>query len=194
MSANSILSSLRALKVMVLNPPGEVSDALVLQLIRIGCSVQQYWPPPKQFDLALDVLFVGVVQNRHHQEISKLIADGGFGVTVIALVTYESPAELSKIIELECHGVIIQPFEANRVLPTLVAARRVSEELSKLKLKNNNIQERLDKQADINRAKVLLMKEYDWGEKDAHAYLSHKAMELRTPILKIAQDIVKKHQ
>ena len=33
MSANSLLGSLRELQVLVLNPPGEVSDALVLQLI-----------------------------------------------------------------------------------------------------------------------------------------------------------------
>ena len=50
MSANSLLGSLRELQVLVLNPPGEVSDALVLQLIRIGCSVRQCWPPPEAFD------------------------------------------------------------------------------------------------------------------------------------------------
>ncbi|MGS9723193.1 transcriptional antitermination factor AmiR, partial [Pseudomonas aeruginosa] len=55
MSANSLLGSLRELQVLVLNPPGEVSDALVLQLIRIGCSVRQCWPPPEAFDVPVDV-------------------------------------------------------------------------------------------------------------------------------------------
>ncbi|KTC36803.1 aliphatic amidase regulator, partial [Pseudomonas sp. ABAC61] len=133
MSANSILGSLRELQVMVLNPPGALSDALVLQLIRIGCSVRQIWPPPRQFEVAVDVIFTGIFQNHHHEQISALISTGSPRTTVVALVEYESPAVLSQIIELECHGVIIQLLDAHKILPALVAARRVSEELFKLK-------------------------------------------------------------
>ncbi|MFX5941521.1 transcriptional antitermination factor AmiR, partial [Acinetobacter baumannii] len=74
MSANSLLGSLRELQVLVLNPPGEVSDALVLQLIRIGCSVRQCWPPPEAFDVPVDVVFTSIFQNRHHDEIAALLA------------------------------------------------------------------------------------------------------------------------
>jgi len=130
MSASSILGTLRELQVMVLNPPGDVSDALVLQLIRIGCSVRQSWPPPEQFDVHVDVIFTGIFQNRHHEEISGLITASHPRTTVVALVEYESPAVLSQIIELECHGVIIQPLDAHRILPALVSARRVRETLN----------------------------------------------------------------
>ncbi|MCF3995289.1 transcriptional antitermination factor AmiR, partial [Pseudomonas aeruginosa] len=110
MSANSLLGSLRELQVLVLNPPGEVSDALVLQLIRIGCSVRQCWPPPEAFDVPVDVVFTSIFQNRHHDEIAALLAAGTPRTTLVALVEYESPAVLSQIIELECHGVITQPL------------------------------------------------------------------------------------
>ena len=84
MSASSILNTLRELQVMVLNPPGEVSDSLVLQLIRIGCSVRQCWPPPKRFELAMDVIFTGIFQNRHHEEISALISASAPSTTVVS--------------------------------------------------------------------------------------------------------------
>ncbi|CAM4034641.1 ANTAR domain-containing response regulator [Ectopseudomonas alcaliphila] len=194
MSASSILGTLRELQVMVLNPPGDVSDALVLQLIRIGCSVRQCWPPPEQFDVHVDVIFTGIFQNRHHEEISGLITASHSRTTVVALVEYESPAVLSQIIELECHGVIIQPLDARRILPALVSARRVSEELAKLKQKNEQLQERLTSQVDINKAKVLLMKLHNWEESEAHSFLSHEAMKSREPILKVAQGVLKKHK
>ena len=191
MSASSILNTLRELQVMVLNPPGEVSDSLVLQLIRIGCSVRQCWPPPKRFELAMDVIFTGIFQNRHHEEISALSAASAPSTTVVALVEYESPTVLSQIIELECHGVIIQPLDAHRILPVLVSARRISKELNKLKQKNSQLQERLVNQADINRAKVLLMNLHGWEESQAHAFLSQEAMKNRESILKAAQDVLK---
>lgn len=190
MSANSLLGSLRELQVLVLNPPGEVSDALVLQLIRIGCSVRQCWPPPEAFDVPVDVVFTSIFQNRHHDEIAALLAAGTPRTTLVALVEYESPAVLSQIIELECHGVITQPLDAHRVLPVLVSARRISEEMAKLKQKTEQLQERIAGQARINQAKALLMQRHGWDEREAHQYLSREAMKRREPILKIAQELL----
>ncbi|HCF5915603.1 TPA: ANTAR domain-containing protein [Pseudomonas aeruginosa] len=190
MSANSLLGSLRELQVLVLNPPGEVSDALVLQLIRIGCSVRQCWPPPEAFDVPVDVVFTSIFQNRHHDEIAALLAAGTPRTTLVALVEYESPAVLSQIIELECHGVITQPLDAHRVLPVLVSARRISEEMAKLKQKTEQLQERIAGQAPINQAKALLMQRHGWDEREAHQYLSREAMKRREPILKIARELL----
>lgn len=191
MNAATILGSLRELQVMVLSPPCEVTDTLMLQLIRIGCSVRNCWPPPIQFDVAVDVIFTGIFQNRHHEEISTLVTTSPVGTTVVALVEYESPAVLSQIIELECHGVIILPLDAHRILPALVSARRISVEMQRLKHRCKQMQERLDQQTNISRAKLVLMKRHDWGEEQAHAWLSQEAMKQRESILKVAQDVVK---
>ncbi|HBP5566647.1 ANTAR domain-containing response regulator [Pseudomonas aeruginosa] len=190
MSASSLLGSLRELQVLVLHPPGEVSDALVLQLIRIGCSVRQCWPPPEAFEVPVDVVFSGIFQNRHHDQLASLLAAGDPRITLVALVEYESPAVLSQIIELECHGVITQPLDAHRVLPVLVSARRVSEALARLQQKNAQLQERIAGQARIGQAKALLMQRHGWGEREAHLYLSREAMKRREPILKIAQELL----
>lgn len=66
-SAAAILNTLRDLQVLVINPPGDISDALVLQLIRIGCSVRQFWPPPEKCEVTVDVIFTGIFQSRHHE-------------------------------------------------------------------------------------------------------------------------------
>lgn len=73
----------------------------------------------------------------------------------------------------------------------LVSARRISEELNKLKQKKSQLQERLLDQADINRAKVLLVNLHGWEESQAHAFLSQEAMKNRDSILKAAQDVLK---
>ncbi len=176
---------------MVLSPPCEVTDTLMLQLIRIGCSVRNCWPPPKQFDVAVDVIFTGIFQNRHHEEISSLVRSSAAGTTVVALVEYESPAVLSQIIELECHGVIILPLDAHRILPALVSARRISGEMLRITHRCGQLQERLDQQSTISRAKLVLMKRHDWGEEQAHAWLSQEAMKQRESISKVAQDVVR---
>ncbi|WP_313495042.1 ANTAR domain-containing protein [Stenotrophomonas sp.] len=191
MNAATILGSLRELQVMVLSPPCEVTDTLMLQLIRIGCSVRNCWPPPKQFDVAVDVIFTGIFQNRHHEEISSLVRSSAAGTTVVALVEYESPAVLSQIIELECHGVIILPLDAHRILPALVSARRISGEMLRITHRCGQLQERLDQQSTISRAKLVLMKRHDWGEEQAHAWLSQEAMKQRESISKVAQDVVR---
>ncbi|MDD1015890.1 ANTAR domain-containing response regulator [Pseudomonas rubra] len=193
MSPTPILSTLRELQVLVINPPGAVSDALVLQLIRIGCSVRQLWPPTQTLEVAVDLIFTGVFQNHHHEVIHALVRTGDPRTTLVALVDYESPAVLSQILELGAHGVITQPLDSHRVLPVLVAARRNSEEAARLKLKNAQLQERLEHQADINRAKVLLMKRHDWEEEQAHGFLSREAMKRRESILTLARELLKQH-
>lgn len=193
MSTFSILNTLRDLQILVINPPGDVSDALVLQLIRIGCSVRHFWPPPKRLDTPIDIIFTGIFQNHYHQQINDLITSSNMHITVVALVEYESPAMLSPILELACHGVIVQPMDSHKVLPVLVAARRNSEEIIKLKQKNALLLERLGNQTDINRAKLLLMTQHSWTEEEAHSFLCHEAMKHRKPILTIAREIVKSH-
>ncbi|RON67171.1 ANTAR domain-containing response regulator [Pseudomonas fluorescens] len=193
MSTSSILDTLRNSEIMVINPPGDVSDSLVLKLIHIGCSVRHFWPPPKRFDRPIDLVFTGIFQNYYHEQISGLIATSEMRITVVALVEYESPAILSQIIELSCHGVIVQPLGRHMVLPVLVSARRNSEEIARLKQKNTLLLERLGNLADINQAKLLLMTEHGWVEEQAHSFLSREAMKCRKTILAIAREIVKRH-
>lgn len=193
MSTSPILNTLRDLQIIVINPPGDVSDALVLQLIRIGCSVRHFWPPPERLDMQIDLIFTGIFQNNYHEKISELIISGDMHTTVVALVEYESPAVLSQILELACHAVIVQPMDSHKVLPVLVSARRNSEEIIKLKQKNALLLERLSNQTDINRAKLSLMTQHGWSEEESHSFLCHEAMKSRKPILTIARNIVKKN-
>lgn len=191
MTGSSILNTLRELHVVVMCPPNEIYDSLALQLMRIGCSVQQHWPPPKKLDDAIDLVFCGIFEGRQHEELSKLIANGGPRLTTVAIVEYESPTILSQLLELGCHGVMALPLDSHKVLPALVCARRNSETHAKLLFKNAQLQDRLDNQADINKAKVLLMSANGWSEVEAHGYLSKEAMKGRESILGMARKIIK---
>ncbi|MCY1269876.1 Aliphatic amidase regulator [compost metagenome] len=190
MTASTILDTLRELRVGVVCPPSEINDALALQLIRIGCSVRQFWPPPKKFDTDIDIIFCRVFEDRYHDDLSRLILNGGHRMTAVALVEYESPTVLSQILELGCEGVIVLPLASNMVLPALVCARRNSEAYAKLIFKNAQLQERLENQADINKAKVLLMSTNGWSEGEAHSYLSKEAMKTREPLLDMARKVI----
>ncbi|MBI6921098.1 MULTISPECIES: ANTAR domain-containing response regulator [Pseudomonas] len=194
MSTSNILNTLRELHVGIVCPPSEITDALVLQLMRIGCSVKQHWPPPKAFDTHTDLVFCGVFEGRHHGELGKLLAQGGVRLTAVALVEYESPTILSQILELGCHGVIVLPLDSHKVLPALVCARSNSEAHARLMQKNAQLQERLEHQADINKAKVLLMAAQGWQEPEAHAYLSKEAMKQRLSMLEMARKTLKQFE
>lgn len=190
MTSTVILSSLRDLNVALVCPPSEVRDALALQLMRIGCSVRQFWPPPQKFEIAVDVIYCGVFEGRYHHDLSRLILGGGPRLTAVALVEYESPTVLSQLLELGCHGVMVLPMDSHKVLPALVCARRNSEAFAKLMLKNAQLQERLEHQADINKAKVLLMAANGWDESEAHGFLSKEAMKNRESLLDMAKKII----
>lgn len=52
----------------------------------------------------------------------------------------------------------------------------------------------MEHQADINKAKVLLMAAQGWQESEAHAYLSKEAMKQRLSMLEMARKTLKQFE
>ncbi|MGP5310814.1 ANTAR domain-containing response regulator [Vreelandella alkaliphila] len=194
MSNSSILGKLRDLQVLVLNPEGEVSDSLVLQLIRIGCPVRHLWPLPETLDFPVDIIFSGVFQDSSHARLKKIIRDSTDAVTLIFIVEYASPSTLSQLLEIESHGVVTVPLKSHDVLPSLVVARRNSEDLLKSRKEINKAHNKLSSMSLLNKAKVILMKNTPMTEEEAHQFLSKSAMEERKSIAEIAEMIIDKSE
>ncbi|MGN8160577.1 ANTAR domain-containing response regulator [Salinisphaera sp. RV14] len=190
-TSRDILSSLRELHSLVIAPGGGFVDRLVLHLIRIGCHVQHCWPPPQRDKCGhVQVMFTALVDEREHNALKRFVESFAGDLTVIAVVDYESPTVLEKIIDLEAHGVIMEPFDENKVLPTLVTARLNTLQRTKLIKENGKYRQRLRSSAVVNRAKVLLMTQKSMTEAQAHEYLSQKAMKSRRKISDIANEIM----
>jgi len=67
-----ILNDLRNLQILVVSPEGSVGDALVLQLVRIGCAVKQSWPPPDDIDCDIDVVFFSATKRGAYNQVLQL--------------------------------------------------------------------------------------------------------------------------
>jgi len=190
MTTRLLLSGLRDLRSLIVAPEGDLVDQLSLQLIRIGCHVRHAWPTKAlDGDGEVDLIFTGQLNEHQHNTVCDFVNSFDGTLTVIAIVEYESPTILAKIIELGAHGVMTVPFDANKVLPTIVTARSNSLQLSNLLEENRKFRERLNASSIINRAKVLLMAEKDMSETQAHKYMSELAMRSRRKISEVAKEI-----
>lgn len=190
MTNRALLSSLRDLRSLIVAPEGELVDQLSLQLIRIGCHVR-YSRPTDAFDNEgeADVVFAGQLNDQQHSSVCEFVNSFAGALTVIAIIEYESPTILGKIIELGAHGVMTVPFDASDVLPTIVTARANNLQIINLLEENHKVRERLNASSLINRAKVLLMVEKNMSETQAHKYISERAMRNRRKISDVAKEI-----
>ncbi|MCK9218014.1 MAG: ANTAR domain-containing protein [Firmicutes bacterium] len=193
MIETNILNELRSLQVLVVIPESEIVNSLILQLMRIGCSVRQIWPIPENIDCSTDVIFTEVNQD-YDNKLKKLIDTQQNNLTLISIIQYESPTILSQLIENETHGVISAPFSSHDILPCLVVARRNSRIISiknKELLKSKN---KISKMQIVNKAKILIMKNTNVTEEQAHKLLAKNAMKLRVSISEVASELINNYE
>ncbi|MGP5019843.1 ANTAR domain-containing protein [Vreelandella alkaliphila] len=152
------------------------------------------WPLPETLDFPVDIIFSGVFQDSSHARLKKIIRDSTDAVTLIFIVEYASPSTLSQLLEIESHGVVTVPLKSHDVLPSLVVARRNSEDLLKSRKEINKAHNKLSSMSLLNKAKVILMKNTPMTEEEAHQFLSKSAMEERKSIAEIAEIIIDKSE
>jgi two-component system, response regulator / RNA-binding antiterminator len=185
----TILSDLRGLKVLTINPPDSEGHFLVSHLRRIGCHVNSLWPVPDAFPDNLDVVFLSI----HDDElvpIRKLLQSVREPApTMIAIVSYENPAILQVVLESGFFAVIERPLRSFGLLANLAIARSLWCQYHR---KHKDFQ-RYKRHAlggvKVSRAKVVLMAS-GMSEEEAHAELRSRAQAERVPIEAIADEII----
>ena len=122
-------------------------------------------------------------------DVAKVISDEG--LSAVILLTAFSQQDL--IHEASNAGVLaylVKPFQRSDLVPSIELALGRFNEISGLKQETIMLRESLEARKLIDRAKGLLIDKYGLKESDAYRYLQKKAMEDRTTIKAVAEDIL----
>ena len=122
-------------------------------------------------------------------DAAKIISDEGLAAVI--LLTAFSQQDL--IQEASNSGVLaylVKPFQRSDLVPSIELALGRFKEISNLKQETEMLRQSLETRKLVDRAKGLLIDNYGLKESDAYRYLQKKAMEDRTTMKAVAEDIL----
>ncbi len=185
---SALLKDLRTLRVAVFHPPDQDGEELILQLRRIGCQVQAFWPPLPTLPESIDVVFLAVRPDMIVPDWSA--SREGVVPTIIAVVTYENPTVVDAVLAVGVESVIASPVKPFGLLSTLVVARQVNSRLRVLSKRILRLEAKLAGVQQVAEAKAILMKARLITEDDAYQVIRDQAMVRRATVEQIANAII----
>ena len=115
-----LIEDLRGARVLVIHPRDAESEALIDQLKRIGCNVRGVWPPPATIPHDIDTVFQIVDSS---EDMAFPASSSEHPLTLVAIVDYENPTILKRLLDSNAHGVVNKPIRSFGILSSLVLAR-----------------------------------------------------------------------
>jgi len=182
-----LIEDLRGARVLVVHPRDAEGDALIDQLKRICCNVHGIWPPPAQIPGDIDTLF-HLVEAGDAPTLGNLPPDSG--PTVIAIVDYENPTVLRRLLDSNAHGVVNKPIRPFGILSSLVLARSQHGYVRRLDAKVRKLEETLKARRDVDKAVKILVALKGVGEAEAYELIREQATQRRLSMAQIAATII----
>lgn len=186
----SLLRTLRETKVLVIHPPDRDGEELVRQLRRIGCEVRSTWPQPARIEASVDVVFLLLERT---QPVAIVEPDAPPPFALVAIVDYEDPSILDRMIDAHARGVVAKPIRPFGVLATLVTARAANRYEHRLTQKLRKLEENLRSRREIEKGIRILMAVQGLSEDAAYRLMQQRAMELRQSVAAVAVSILQAH-
>lgn len=181
-----LVDELRSARVLVVHPRDADGDALVDQLRRIGCNVRSLWPPPAELPQDVDAVFHLVEADEMPSPIDLAAA----GPTVIAVVDYENPTVLRRLLDSNAHGVVNKPIRSFGILSSLVLARSLAGYTRRLEAKVAKLEETLKARRDVDKAVKILIELKGIDEEAAYELIRRQATEKRRSMGEIARTLI----
>mgnify|MGYP001397928819 CR=1 FL=1 len=122
-------------------------------------------------------------------DVAKVISDEGLSA-VILLTAFSQQDLIQEASNAGVLAYLVKPFQRSDLVPSIELALGRFKEISGLKQETIMLRESLEARKLIDRAKGLLIDKYGLKESDAYRYLQKKAMEDRTTIKAVAEDIL----
>ncbi len=184
-----LIKDLRTLKVLLVQPMNNDGLALRSHLERIGCQVQESWPPPPAYAEDIDIVFVMVDRVIESKLTFHWQAEDPSAV-LIAVIDYESPLSIDRLLHMRVNAVIGLPIRPFGILTNLLAA--VNNHRRELRLRMNlaRLQAKLESCRTVERAKLAVMLTDSHSEKEAYRLLRHLAMKRRTTVDVVSSQIL----
>ena len=122
-------------------------------------------------------------------DVAKVISDEGLAA-VILLTAFSQQDLIQEASNAGVLAYLVKPFQRSDLVPSIELALSRFKEISDLKQETLMLQESLQTRKLVDRAKGLLIDNYGLKESDAYRYLQKKAMEDRTTMKAVAEDIL----
>ena len=122
-------------------------------------------------------------------DAAKVISDEGLAA-VILLSAFSQQDLIKEASNAGVLAYLVKPFQRSDLVPSIELALGRFEEISGLRQEAVMLRESLETRKLVDRAKGLLIDNYGLKESDAYRYLQKKAMEDRTTMKAVAEDIL----
>jgi AmiR/NasT family two-component response regulator len=182
-----LMEDLRGARVLVVHPRDAEGDALIDQLKRIGCNVRGLWPPPAEIPRDIDTVF-HLVEAAETPDFTASATDDG--PTFVAIIDYENPTVLKRLLDSNAHGVVNKPIRPFGILSSLVLARSAHGYARRLQGKVQKLEETLKARRDVDKAVKILVTLKKIGETEAYELIRQQATQKRLSMAQIAATII----
>ncbi len=182
-----LIEELRGARVLVIHPRDAEGEALIDQLKRIGCNVHGVWPPPAAIPPDIDTVFQFVEGS---EETAFPACSNEHSPTLIAIVDYENPTILKRLLDSNAHGVVNKPIRSFGILSSLVLARSLRGYTRRLEGKVQKLEETLKARRDVDKAVKILVGLKNVSEFEAYELIRQQATQKRLAMADIAVSII----
>jgi AmiR/NasT family two-component response regulator len=182
-----LMEDLRGARVLVVHPRDAEGDALIDQLKRIGCNVRGLWPPPAEIPRDVDTVF-HLVEAAETPDFTASATDDG--PTFVAIIDYENPTVLKRLLDSNAHGVVNKPIRPFGILSSLVLARSAHGYARRLQGKVQKLEETLKARRDVDKAVKILVTLKKIGETEAYELIRQQATQKRLSMAQISATII----
>ena len=172
---------------LMVHPRDAEGDALIDQLKRIGCNVRGLWPPPPEIPRDVDTVF-HLVEAAETPDFTASATDDG--PTFVAIIDYENPTVLKRLLDSNAHGVVNKPIRSFGILSSLVLARSAHGYARRLQGKVQKLEETLKARRDVDKAVKILVTLKKIGETEAYELIRQQATQKRLSMAQIAATII----
>jgi response regulator NasT len=111
-------------------------------------------------------------------------------IAAVAITADRDQELVRRALEEHVLAYLVKPVEAHQLGPALLIARAQFAELRELSEQNASLRQTLQNRKIIERAKGVLMKRNRWTEAEAFRRLQRGAMNRRTSMIDLAQDVL----
>jgi response regulator NasT len=111
-------------------------------------------------------------------------------VAAVAITADRDQELVRRATEEHVLAYLVKPIEAHQLGPALLVAQARFSELRSLSAENTTLKQNLQNRKVIERAKGVLMKRHRWTEAEAFRRLQRGAMNRRTTMAELAQDVL----
>ncbi|SMO57971.1 ANTAR domain-containing response regulator [Melghirimyces algeriensis] len=115
-------------------------------------------------------------------------------IPILLLTAYSQRELIEQAKDALVTGYLVKPVRESDLIPAVEVALAQAGRIASMQQKMDTVEQKLKDRKVVERAKGLLMKQYDWSEEQAYQYLRKSSMDRQIPIGERAGEILKKQE